>query len=56
MANATIKQHEQIRVPNGWDGQSKALVIQINRVFDDIYRMIGLMEQRITELENANEE
>lgn len=56
MANATIKQHEPIRVPSGWDGQSKMLIIQINRVFDDIYRQLGLIEQRLAELENGNEE
>lgn len=52
MANAMIKQHEQIRVPAGWTGQSRDLVIQLNRVLDDIYRQLGLIEQRLNQLEN----
>jgi len=33
-----IPQHEPLRVPNGWTGQARALVMQIERVFDDIFR------------------
>lgn len=39
MANQknTIRQHEILRVPKGWENQDRALVIQLNRVLDDIY-------------------
>ena len=37
----TIKQHEQLRVPDGWKDKDKALVIQLERVFDDIYKRFG---------------
>lgn len=38
MANAMLKQHEPLRVPAGWNEQSRALIIQLERVLDDIYR------------------
>ena len=34
-----IKQHEAHRVPQGWSGQDKALVIQLERVLTDLYRL-----------------
>ena len=37
----TIRQHEVLRVPQGWTEQDKALVIQLNRIFDDIYKYYG---------------
>lgn len=52
MANATIKQHEPVRVPAGWSGQGKDLIIQLNRILDDIYRQLGLIEQRLNQLES----
>lgn len=47
----TVRQHEPVRVPAGWNGQSRDLVIQINRILDDIYKRIGLLEQRVKALE-----
>lgn len=38
---AEIKQHERLRVPQGWQDQERALVIQLERVFDDIYKRFG---------------
>lgn len=39
-----IRQHETLRVPQGWTEQDKALVIQLTRVFDDIYKQYGHLE------------
>jgi hypothetical protein len=39
-----IRQHEALRVPQGWNGQDKALVIQLERVLTDLYRLYGNAE------------
>lgn len=36
-----IQQHEALRVPHGWSGQDKALVIQLERIFTDLYKKFG---------------
>ena len=38
---STIQQHQPLRVPAGWDRQEKALIVQLDEVFDDIYRRFG---------------
>jgi len=38
---ASIKQHESLRVPMGWKDQDKALIGQLERIFDDIYKRFG---------------
>ena len=43
--------HEPVRVPNGWTEQDKKLVIQINNLFDDLYRRILSLQKRIELLE-----
>ena len=35
---SVIPQHEVLRVPQGWNEQDRSLVIQLERVHDDIYR------------------
>lgn len=35
---SVIPQHEPLRVPQGWNEQDRSLVIQIERVHDDIYK------------------
>ena len=35
------RQHEPLRVPIGWAGQDKALVIQLERLFDELYGKFG---------------
>ena len=50
------RQHEPLRVPDGWDGQSRMLVIQIERILNDIYIQLGNMDKRIKALEEAAEE
>ena len=34
-----IRQHEAIRVPQGWSGQEKTLIIQLENIFNDLYRI-----------------
>ena len=38
---STIQQHQPLRVPVGWDKQEKAFVLQLDEIFDDIYRRFG---------------
>ena len=33
-----IPQHEVLRVPNGWNHEDRGLVIQLERIHDDIYK------------------
>ena len=35
---SVIPQHEPLRVPQGWNGESRGLVIQLERIHDDIYK------------------
>lgn len=37
----SIRGHEPLRVPEGWNGQSRALVVQLEHLLDDIYRRFG---------------
>lgn len=45
------KQHEPLRVPNNWKEQDRALVIQLERILDDIYHKLGEIEKRLKALE-----
>lgn len=42
---ASIKQHESLRVPMGWKDQDKALIGQLERIFDDIYKRFGRLSR-----------
>lgn len=39
--NASIQQHEPLRVPAGWGKQERALIMQMDEILDDIYRRFG---------------
>ena len=39
-----MKQHETLRVPQGWVGQDKTLVIQLERILTDLYNLLGTNE------------
>ena len=44
MANnqyVTIQQHQPLRTPAGWEQQEKAFVVQLDEIFDDIYKRFG---------------
>lgn len=51
-----MKQHQPLRTPTGWTGQEASLVMQIDRLFDDIYQMIGKIQEKLKELEAEIEE
>jgi len=38
MGKSMIPQHEPLRVPTGWNSESRAFVIQLERIHDDIYK------------------
>ena len=42
-----IRQHEALRVPQGWKGQDKALVIQLERVFNDLYKVFSNLDASV---------
>ena len=44
------KQHQPLRVPAGWTGQDKTLVIQIERTFEDVYNLSGNLEDDVQDL------
>jgi hypothetical protein len=48
--NRTYSGHVPVRVPTGWTDQNKAMVIQINSLFDDLYRKIATLQKEIDEL------
>lgn len=40
MGKKMSRQHEVLRVPNGWTEQDKALVMQLERIHDDLYNRL----------------
>ena len=38
---STIQQHQPLRVPDMFDRQGRALIVQLDEIFDDIYRRFG---------------
>lgn len=38
---STIQGHEPLRVPQGWQQQERAFVVQLEEILDDIYRRFG---------------
>ena len=51
-----ISQHEPLRIPQGWQGQNAQLVMQIERLFDDVYRQLQLIKKKLKELEDSGSE
>ena len=45
--------HEPLRVPDKWQGQDRAFVIQLERLMDDIYIRRGKILETETELKEA---
>lgn len=35
---STIQQHQPLRVPDGWNQKERSLILQIEEIFDDLYR------------------
>ena len=41
----TSRQHEPLRTPDGWTGQNKMLVAQMEEMLDYIYRQLGNLKE-----------
>lgn len=50
-----IIQHPPLRTPKGWKDQDAALVMQIENLFTDVYRLISILQKKIKELESDSE-
>lgn len=57
MAKVQRRSHEPLRVPDNWRGQDRQLVIQLERLLDDIYQKLGFdasgIEQEIADLQTG---
>ena len=42
--------HERLRVPEGWQGQARALIQQLERIHDDIYNNLETLKKEIETL------
>ena len=45
--------HVPVRIPAGWTEQNRAMVIQINGLFDDLYRRINELQKELEKLKNT---
>lgn len=48
---AERRQREPLRVPEGWSGQNRSFVVQLERVLDDIYAQLGRIRDESAKLE-----
>lgn len=35
------RQHQPLRVPDGWSGQARELVLELESLFDEVYLRLG---------------
>ena len=47
------RQHEPLRVPDGWKDQDRSLILQLDRILDEIYALLGRLEEKVKELEES---
>ena len=45
-------QHPPLRKPKNWKDEEAALIVQLERLLDDIYRQLGQIKERLKELES----
>jgi len=50
------RQHQPLRRPSGWNGDAASLVVQIDSLFDEVYRLISNLERKVKELEEGDDE
>ena len=50
MANKMIRQHDPLRVPQDWKGQDRSLVIQLEHLLTDLYRLTSETENALASL------
>jgi hypothetical protein len=43
---ATIRGHEPLRTPSGWNDQDRSLVIQLESILDDIFSRFGRLKKK----------
>ena len=49
--------HVPIRIPEGWRDQNRAMVIQINSLFDELYSQVADLRKELSAVKAAlNEE
>lgn len=48
--------HVPVRVPSGWTDQNKTMVIQINNLFDDLYRRVNELQKEVAKLKEEGED
>lgn len=53
---ARTRQHAPLRVPKGWTGEARALVLQLERLLDEIYALISKLEQSAAQQAAENEQ
>lgn len=41
---STIQQHQPLRVPDGWNPKERALILQLEEIFDDLYRRFNRLD------------
>lgn len=51
MAKQFVRQHEPLRVPDKWRTSDRMFVIQLNRLLDEIYAQLGMLEKKISDLQ-----
>ena len=44
-----------LRVPENWKGQDRAMIVQLERVLDDVYRRLGSLDKRVQTLEGESD-
>lgn len=44
-------QNQRLRVPNGWTGEARSLVIQIETILNDLYAKIEKLKKEIEQEE-----
>ena len=49
-------QHPPLRVPRGWDDQARALVIQIESLFDELFTKVGQLKEAVDSMTEQDEE
>ena len=47
-----IRQHPPLIAPAGWNQSEQQFARQTDNLFDDAYRLIGNLEQKIKDMEN----
>lgn len=50
-----IRQHQPLRVPNGWKEQDRALVIQLENLFDEVYAITSKLRDIMVTAVGYNE-